>query len=122
MELWRDDAAPVWRPAYDHLSIGADHAGMAGVAAALRAELAEGFLPERDLVDADMTVPAAAPATGFVELLEFLTRHRESQQVLTALLAEHGNATGALAAGAEVASQRYGDADRLAAGRAEDVA
>ncbi|HET8661429.1 MAG TPA: hypothetical protein VFM55_20830 [Micromonosporaceae bacterium] len=122
MELWRDDAAPAWRPAYSYLSIEADHAGMAAVAAALRAELAESYLPERDLVDADMTVPAAAPAAGFVELVDFLTRHRASQQVLTALLAEHGNATGALAAGAEVASRRYGDADRLAADRTEGVA
>ncbi|HET8682236.1 MAG TPA: hypothetical protein VFM54_10220 [Micromonosporaceae bacterium] len=121
MELWRDDAAPPWRSGHGYLSIEADHAGMWGVAAALRAELTESYLPERDLVDADMTVPAAAPAAGFVELREFLTRHRESQQVLTALLAEHGNATGALAAAAEVASQEYRDADRLAAARAEGV-
>jgi hypothetical protein len=103
----------------EFLHIDADLRGLKDVAAALLAELAHNYLPYRDRVDADLTVPSTAP--DFPELLQFLARHRDSQQVATALLAEHGNATGALAYAADLIATRYGDTDGLAAARARDV-
>jgi hypothetical protein len=90
---------------------------MRDVASALAAELTRNYVPHRVLVDADMVVPpVVAP---FPELRSFLERHRESQETAIALLAEHGNATGALADAADVIATRYGDTDGLAAARVE---
>lgn len=114
MEIRHDDLAPP----REYLAIEVDPAGMRGIAAALWAELTKNYVPHRDRVDADMVVPTAAPASDFAELLEFLTRHNESQQLITALLAEHGNATASFAAAAELISDEYGDADKRAAARA----
>ena len=102
------------------MQIRADLRGMRDVSAALTAELRDNYLPHRDTIDQALVVPAAAP--DFPELHQFLTRHRESQEITIALLAEHGNATGALARAADAIATRYGDTDGLAAARARDIA
>jgi hypothetical protein len=103
----------------DYVRVEVDPRGLRELADALGVELRENYVPQRDRVDEAMIVPSAAP--DFPELLLFLERHRESQEIATALLAEHGNATGALAHAAEVIARRYGDADGLAAARAREV-
>jgi len=103
----------------EYVRIDADLRGMKDVAATLAAELTRNYVPRLHRIDADLVTPAGG--ASFPELLRFLERHRESQQVATALLAEHGDATGALAHAADLIATRYGDADGLAAARARDV-
>jgi hypothetical protein len=114
-----EDLGPTWLR--DYGSIEADLRGMQDYANALRDELERSYLPHRERVSADMRTPAATPASQFVELVELLTAHQNSQVITASLLTEHGNATYTFSAAAKTISTSYGDSDGLAVAKAKDI-
>lgn len=110
-----EESAPGWLS--DYGSIEVDTRGLRDHAAALLVELDRSYTPHREQVNRDMIVESASPDERFLELGSLLHQHWESRVIATALLTEHGNATGALAAAATTASTRHDDTDALAARR-----
>ncbi|PZG20986.1 hypothetical protein C1I95_08505 [Micromonospora craterilacus] len=102
-------------------SVEADIRQMREFADKLRAEVESNYTPHLSYIANDMLTQVSNPADAFIELVQFMRTHWETQQAATNAVWGLGHTTGHLAAAAKEVADRYGDADAFAAARVTDV-
>jgi hypothetical protein len=101
--------------------VEADIRQMRDFADRLRAEVEGSYAPHLRHIADDMLTPVPNPADAFIELVQFMRVHWETQQAATNTVWGVGDATGQLAEAARLVSEQYGDSDAFAAARVADI-
>ncbi|MFG1952736.1 hypothetical protein [Micromonospora sp. NPDC048830] len=114
-----EDLPAPWLRGYG--GIEADIRQMREFADKLQAEVERNYAPHLSHIADDMKAPIPNPADAFVELVQFLQAHNETQQAAVAMVWSVGGATGHLAAAADRIAAQYADVDAFAAARVSDV-
>lgn len=87
----------------------------------LRAEVESGYAPHLRHIADDMLTRVPNPADAFIELVQFMRTHWETQQATTNAVWGVGDATGHLAEAAKLVAEQYADTDAFAASRVADI-
>ena len=114
-----EDRPASWLSGHD--GIEADIRQMRDFADKLRAEVESNYTPHLSYIANDMLTQVSNPADAFIELVQFMRAHWETQQAATNAVWGLGDTTGHLAAAAKEVADRYGDADAFSAARVADV-
>ncbi|GIJ19569.1 hypothetical protein [Micromonospora lutea] len=101
--------------------VEADISQLRDFAEQLRAELEIGYAPHLRYIADDMLTTVPNPADAFIELVQFMRTHWETQQATTNAVWGVGDATGHLAEAAKIVAEQYADTDAFAAARVADV-
>ena len=105
----------------DYGGIEADIRQLREFADRLQAEVERNYAPHLSHIADDMSAPVPNPADAFIELVQFLQAHNETQQAAATMVWSVGGATGRLAAAAGRIATIYADADAFSAARVSDV-
>ncbi|NJP32720.1 hypothetical protein [Micromonospora thermarum] len=114
-----EDRPAAWLRGYG--GIEADIRQLREFAEKLQAEVERHYAPHLSYIAEDMTAAVPNPADAFIELVQFLHAHWETQQATTDMVWSVGGATGHLAAAAGTVAERYGNSDAFASARVVDV-
>ncbi|MEU8187052.1 hypothetical protein [Micromonospora carbonacea] len=114
-----EDRPAPWLSGYG--SIEADIRQMREFAERLQAEVERNYAPHLSYIADDMKAQIPNPADAFVELVQFLKAHNETQQATATMVWSVGGATGHLAAAAGRIATQYADSDAFSAARVSDV-
>ncbi|MEV2237042.1 hypothetical protein [Micromonospora sp. NPDC049891] len=87
----------------------------------LRAEVESSYAPHLRYIADDMLTAVPNPADAFIELVQFMRTHWETQQATTNAVWGVGDTTGHLAEAAKLVAEQYADTDAFAAARVTDV-
>ncbi|MDM4722471.1 hypothetical protein QTQ03_23840 [Micromonospora sp. WMMA1363] len=87
----------------------------------LQAEVERHYGPHLSYIAEDMSAAVPNPADAFIELVQFLHAHWETQQAAADTVWNVGSATGHLAAAASAVADRYRDSDAFSSARVVDV-
>ncbi|MDG4793333.1 hypothetical protein [Micromonospora sp. WMMD1082] len=101
--------------------VEADIRQMREFADKLRAEVESGYAPHLRHIADDMLTTVPSPADAFVEMVQFMRAHWETQQAATNAVWGVGDATGHLAEAARLVAEQYDDVDAFSAARVADV-
>ncbi|MEV4488902.1 hypothetical protein AB0K04_02160 [Micromonospora coxensis] len=105
----------------DNDRIEADIRQMREFADRLQAEVDRNYAPHLSYIADDMTAAIPDPCDAFIELVQFLRAHHETQQATAHTVWDLGGATGHLAGAAGTIAAEYEGADAFAAARVGDV-
>ncbi|MCX4474386.1 hypothetical protein OOK41_29440 [Micromonospora sp. NBC_01655] len=105
----------------DYGGIEADIRQLRDFADRLQAEVERNYAPHLSYIADDMKAKIPNPADAFVELVQFLQAHNETQQATATMVWSVGGATGRLAAAAGRIATKYADSDAFSAARVSDV-
>ncbi|EEP73298.1 hypothetical protein MCAG_03625 [Micromonospora sp. ATCC 39149] len=114
-----EDRPAPWLSGYG--SIEADIRQMREFADKLQAEVERNYAPHLSYIADDMKAQIPNPADAFVELVQFLKAHNETQQATATMVWSVGGATGHLATAAGRIAEQYADSDAFSAARVSDV-
>ncbi|MEU6073077.1 hypothetical protein [Micromonospora sp. NPDC047074] len=114
-----EDRPASWLRGYG--GIEADIRQLREFADKLQAEVERNYAPHLSYIAEDMTVALPNPADAFIELVDFLRAHHETQQAATDMVWGVRDATGHLAGAAGAVAERYTGADAFASARVTDV-
>ncbi|TDC82986.1 hypothetical protein E1193_09990 [Micromonospora sp. KC606] len=114
-----EDRPASWLRGYG--GIEADISQMREFADRLQAEVERNYAPHLSYIADDMTAAIPDPCDAFIELVQFLRAHHETQQATADLVWGLGGATGHLASAAGDIASRYEGTDAFAAARVGDV-
>lgn len=101
--------------------IEADIRQMREFADRLQAEVERNYAPHLSYIADDMKAPIPNPADAFVELVQFLQAHHETQQATAEVVWGMAPATGRLAEAAGMIAAHYADSDAFSSARVADV-
>ncbi|RIV39456.1 hypothetical protein [Micromonospora radicis] len=101
--------------------VEADIRQMREFADRLRAEVDDNYTPHLRYIANDMLTQVSNPADAFIELVQFMRTHWETQQATANAVWGAGHSTGRLADAAHQVAQRYGSVDAFAAALVADV-
>ncbi|NLU79320.1 hypothetical protein HCA58_13205 [Micromonospora sp. HNM0581] len=87
----------------------------------LRADVESSYAPHLPYIADDMLTAVPNPADAFIELVQFMRTHWETQQATTNAVWGVGDATGLLADAAKLVAEQYADTDAFSAARVADV-
>ncbi|MCI4064251.1 hypothetical protein MRQ36_17270 [Micromonospora sp. R77] len=105
----------------DYAGIEADIRRMREFADRLQAEVDRNYAPHLSYIADDMRAPVPNPADAFVELVQFLHAHNETQQATVNMVWDVGRATGFLAGAAGKIASSHEHTDAFASARVADV-
>ncbi|MFI0792814.1 hypothetical protein ACH4OY_08950 [Micromonospora rubida] len=105
----------------DYGGIEADIRQLRDFADRLQAEVERNYAPHLSYIADDMKAKIPNPADAFVELVQFLQAHNETQQATATMVWSVGGATDRLAAAAGRIATKYADTDAFSAARVSDV-
>ncbi|TDC41743.1 hypothetical protein [Micromonospora sp. KC213] len=114
-----EDRPAPWLRGYG--GIAADIRQMREFADRLQAEVERNYAPHLSYIADDMTTAIPDPCDAFIELVQFLQAHHETQQATAEVVWGLGGATGHLASAAGDIANRYEGTDAFAAARVGDV-
>ncbi|WP_341719013.1 hypothetical protein QQG74_04405 [Micromonospora sp. FIMYZ51] len=114
-----DDRQASWLRGYG--GIEADIRQMREFADRLRAEVEKNYATHLPYIANDMLAKVPNPADAFIELVQFMRAHWETQQAAANAVWGLGHSTGHLAAAAGQVADRYGAADAFSAAQVADV-
>ncbi|MCX4386707.1 hypothetical protein OG777_07160 [Micromonospora peucetia] len=114
-----EDLPASWLHGYG--GIEADIRQLREFADKLQAEVERNYAPHLSYIAEDMTAPVPNPADAFIELVNFLRAHHETQQAATDMVWGVRDATGHLAVAAGTVATRYTGSDAFASARVIDV-
>ncbi|MFG2060646.1 hypothetical protein ACGFIK_04425 [Micromonospora sp. NPDC048871] len=114
-----EDRPASWLGGYR--TIEADIRQMREFADQLRAEVESNYTPHLRYIASDMLTQVSNPADAFIELVQFMRAHWETQQAATNAVWGVGHTTGHLAEAAHQVALHYGDADAFSAARVADI-
>ncbi|MEU9505057.1 hypothetical protein AB0D32_02090 [Micromonospora sp. NPDC048170] len=114
-----EDRPASWLRGYG--GIEADIRQLREFADKLQAEVERNYAPHLSYIAEDMTAPVPNPADAFIELVNFLRAHHETQQATTDMVWGVRDATGHLAGTAGTVATRYTGSDAFASARVIDV-
>ncbi|WP_320065831.1 hypothetical protein [Micromonospora sp. RTGN7] len=115
----KEDRPAPWLSGYG--GIEADIRQLREFADKLQAEVERNYAPHLPYIADDMKAKIPNPADAFVELVQFLQAHNETQQATATMVWSVGGATGHLAAVAGRIATKYADSDAFSAARVSDV-
>ncbi|MFC4020612.1 hypothetical protein ACFOW4_22085 [Micromonospora sp. GCM10011542] len=113
-----DQPAPWLR---DYGGIEADIRQLREFADRLAAEVEHNYAPHLSYIADDMMAAVPNPCDAFIELVDFLHAHHQTQQATTEMVYAVRGATGHLAAAADRVATRYAGTDAFSAARVGDV-
>ncbi|MER7888308.1 hypothetical protein ABTX15_00595 [Micromonospora sp. NPDC094482] len=87
----------------------------------LTAEVERNYAPHLSYIADDMKAPLPNPCDAFIELVNFLRAHHETQQAAVDMVWGVQGATGHLAAAAGTVADHYAGTDAFSAARVVDV-
>jgi hypothetical protein len=119
-----DDGSPGWLRDYgftDFGSIAADISAMEEFAKKLAADVQNNYVPHLASVTDAMLTELPPAATTFPELIEFLTTHRQAQDVTQQNVFNFANGTNHFAKAARTIGEEYRGSDVFAHVRVSDV-
>ncbi|PZF99296.1 hypothetical protein [Micromonospora deserti] len=87
----------------------------------LQAEVDRNYAPHLPYIAEDMKAPLPNPADAFIELVNFLRAHHETQQATADMVWGVRGVTGHLAAAAGTVAERYANSDAFSSARVVDV-
>ena len=105
----------------DYGGIEADIRQMREFADRLQDEVTRNYAPHLSYIADDMRAPIPNPADAFVELVQFLQAHHETQKATVTMVWDLAPATGRLAGAAGHIAAAYGDSDAFSTDRVGDV-
>ncbi|WP_319458998.1 hypothetical protein [Micromonospora sp. RTP1Z1] len=105
----------------DYAGIEADIRQMREFADRLQAEVERNYAPHLSYIADDMKAPIPNPADAFVELVQFLQAHHETQRATTKVVWGMVPATGRLAQAAGTIADHYAGSDAFSSARVSDV-
>ncbi|WP_432049390.1 hypothetical protein [Verrucosispora sp. NA02020] len=114
-----DDRQASWSGG--HRGVEADLRQMREFADMLRAEVDGNYAPHLPRIADDMLTRVPNPADAFIELVQFMRAHWETQQATTNAVWGLGHTTGHLAHAARQVADLYADTDAFSAARVADV-
>ncbi|SCL27499.1 hypothetical protein GA0070616_3511 [Micromonospora nigra] len=114
-----EDRPASWLHGYG--GIEADIRQLREFADRLRGEVERNYAPHLRYIEHDMKAPVPNPADAFLELVQFLRAHWETQQAATNAVWGVGAVTGRLAGAAETVASTYAGTDAFSAARVADV-
>lgn len=114
-----EDRPASWLRGYG--GIEADIRQLREFADKLRAEVERNYAPHLSYIAEDMRAPVPNPADAFIELVDFLRAHHETQQATAEIVWGVRDATGHLAVAAGTVASRYTDSDAFSSARVADV-
>ncbi|MEV1144132.1 hypothetical protein [Micromonospora sp. NPDC049799] len=114
-----EDRPAAWLRGYG--GIEADIRQLREFADRLQAEVERNYAPHLSYIAEDLKTPLPNPADAFIELVEFLRAHHETQQATADTVWGVRGATGHLAAAAGQVADRYHDSDAFSSARVVDV-
>ncbi|GIJ77345.1 hypothetical protein SAMN05443287_105229 [Micromonospora phaseoli] len=114
-----EDRPASWLSSYG--GVEADIRQLREFADKLRAEVESNYAPHLRYIADDMVTEVPNPADAFVELVQFMRAHWETQQAATNAVWGVGDATGHLAEAAKIVAEQYGDVDAFSAARVADI-
>ncbi|MFG3419567.1 hypothetical protein [Micromonospora sp. NPDC048063] len=114
-----EDRPASWLRGYG--GIEADIRRLREFADKLQAEVERNYAPHLSYIAEDMKAPVPNPADAFIELVNFLRAHHETQQATADMVWGVRDATGHLAGAAGVVAARYTDSDAFSSARVADV-
>jgi hypothetical protein len=119
-----EDRGPAWLRDYgftDFGDIAADIAAMEEFAKKLAADVQDNYVPHLTGVTNAMLTELPPPASTFNELVEFMTVHREAQDITQQNVYNFANGTNHFATAAQTISQDYRGSDAFSHARVKDV-
>ena len=105
----------------DYGGIEADIRQMREFADRLQAEVERNYAPHLTYIADDMTAAIPNPCDAFVELVQFLQAHHETQKATADMVWSMGGATGQLASAAGTVAAHYEGSDAFALAKVADV-
>ncbi|MFU8870677.1 hypothetical protein [Micromonospora sp. SL4-19] len=114
-----EDRPAGWLRGYG--GIEADIRQMREFADRLQDEVTRNYAPHLSYIADDMKAPVPNPADAFIELVQFLQAHHETQQATVHMVWDLGPATGHLAGAAGRIADQYVNSDAFSAARVADV-
>ncbi|MFG2099124.1 hypothetical protein ACGFJ5_00825 [Micromonospora echinaurantiaca] len=114
-----EDRPASWLRGYG--GIEADIRKMREFADRLQAEVERNYAPHLSYIAEDMTAKVPNPADAFIELVDFLRAHHETQQAAADMVWGLGGVTGHLAAAAATVAEQYTGSDAFSSARVADV-
>ncbi|MGW4501861.1 hypothetical protein ACWENR_25020 [Micromonospora sp. NPDC004336] len=114
-----EDRPASWLRGYG--GIEADIRQLREFADKLQAEVERNYAPHLSYIAEDMKAPVPNPADAFVELVDFLRAHHETQQATADIVWGVRDATGHLAVAAGTVASRYTGSDAFSSARVHDV-
>jgi hypothetical protein len=114
-----EDRPASWLRGYG--GIEADIRQLREFADKLQAEVERNYAPHLSYIAEDMRAPVPNPADAFIELVDFLRAHHETQQATAEIVWGVRDATGHLAVAAGTVANRYTDSDAFSSARVADV-
>ncbi|MFI2709490.1 hypothetical protein ACH495_05085 [Micromonospora sp. NPDC018662] len=105
----------------DYGGIEADIRQMREFADRLQDEVTRNYSPHLSYIADDMKAPVPNPADAFIELVQFLQAHHETQKAAVSAVWDLAPATGRLAEAAGRIAARYDDSDAFSSARVGDV-
>jgi hypothetical protein len=105
----------------DYGGIEADIRRMREFADRLQAEVQRNYAPHLSYIADDMKAEIPNPCDAFIELVQFLRAHHETQQATADMVYAVSGATGQLAAAAGSVAERYQKSDAFSRARVVDV-
>jgi len=114
-----EDRPASWLRGYG--GIEADIRQLREFADKLQAEVERNYAPHLSYIAEDMKAPVPNPADAFVELVDFLRAHHETQQATADIVWGVRDATGHLAVAAGTVANRYTQSDAFSSARVADV-
>jgi len=105
----------------DHGGIEADIRQMREFADRLQGEVTRNYAPHLSYIADDMKAAIPNPADAFIELVQFLQAHHETQQATVHMVWDLGPATGHLADAAGRIADQYVHTDAFSSARVADV-
>ncbi|MER7415352.1 hypothetical protein ABT346_00960 [Micromonospora peucetia] len=114
-----EDRPASWLRGYG--GIEADIRQLREFADKLQAEVERNYDPHLSYIAADMKAPVPNPADAFIELVNFMRAHHETQQATADMVWGVRDATGHLAGAAGTVATNYTGSDAFASARVTDV-
>ncbi|MER7330262.1 MULTISPECIES: hypothetical protein [unclassified Micromonospora] len=114
-----EDRPASWLRGYG--GIEADIRRLREFADKLQAEVERNYAPNLPYIAEDMKAPVPNPADAFIELVNFLHAHHETQQATANMVWGVRDATGHLAVAAGTVANRYTQSDAFSSARVADV-
>lgn len=114
-----EDRPASWLRGYG--GIEADIRRLREFADKLQAEVERNYAPHLSYIAEDMKAPVPNPADAFIELVNFLRAHHETQQATADMVWGVRDATGHLAVAAGTVANSYTQSDAFSSARVADV-
>lgn len=105
----------------DYGGIEADIRQMREFADRLRAEVERHYAPHLSYIADDMKAPIPNPCDAFIELVQFLQAHHQTQQATADAVYAVRDQTGQMAGAASTIATQYSHVDAFSAARVADV-